>query len=112
MEKTANTAGWDQFAENERRFGVTTDYDENMYTTKIDKSHPKYIERMAHAEKMARAIERTAPTTSHVAEERIMDLGGSDQAGDEEEKYVSCMAGRPFPQIITTNRCPQIQRCP
>jgi PAB1-binding protein PBP1 len=79
--------GWDQFAANEQRFGVKTDYDENIYTTTIDKSHPKYKERMAHAEKVAREIERTAPTTSHVAEERVMDFVGSrDQGGDEEEK--------------------------
>jgi len=89
LEKASSSGGWDQFAENERRFGIKTDYDENIYTTKIDKSHPKYNERLANAEKVARSIERSVATTSHVAEERIMDFAGSnDQAGDEEDKYV------------------------
>ena len=45
---------------------------------------------MAEAEKKAREIERSAPTTAHVAEERVMDyVGGSDKGGeDEEDKYV------------------------
>jgi PAB1-binding protein PBP1 len=82
-----DSTGWDQFAANEQRFGIKTDYDENIYTTAIDKSHPKYKERMAAADKIARDIERSAPTTSHVAEERIMDFaGGRDQGGDEEDK--------------------------
>ena len=80
---------WDQFAEHERRFGVTTDYHEGIYTTTIDKSHPQYRERMAAAERKAREIERSAPATAHVAEERLMDYqGGDETGGDEEDKYV------------------------
>lgn len=78
---------WDQFSANEQLFGLKTDYDENIYTTQIDKSHPKYKERMAAADRKAREIERSAATTSHVAEERIMDfVGGNDRGGDEEDK--------------------------
>jgi len=36
---------WDQFAENERKFGVRTSYDEHDYTTKLDKRRPGYHER-------------------------------------------------------------------
>jgi len=87
LEDSTGGGHWDQFAANEQRFGVKTDYDENIYTTAIDKGHPKYKERMAVADKIAREIERTAPTTSHVAEERVMDFtGGRDQGGDEEDK--------------------------
>jgi len=80
-------AGWDQFAENKRLFGLTTDYDESIYTTTIDKSHPQYKQRLAEAEKKAREIERSTATNSHVAEERVMDnVGGDDKGGDEEDK--------------------------
>ncbi|OAA55844.1 pab1-binding protein [Niveomyces insectorum RCEF 264] len=89
LEKTAGSGTWDQFAENERLFGLKTDYNENYYTTAIDKSHPQYGERLAAAERKAREIEKSAPTTAHVAEERIMDFAtGDDQGGgDEEDKY-------------------------
>jgi PAB1-binding protein PBP1 len=90
LESTNNRSGtWDQFAENERLFGVKTNYDENFYTTAIDKSHPQYKERLAAAERKAREIERSIATTAHVAEERVMDFvgDGNDKGGDEEDKY-------------------------
>ncbi|GKT51907.1 uncharacterized protein ColSpa_12088 [Colletotrichum spaethianum] len=90
LEKSSSSGGaWDQFAENERLFGLKTDYDENIYTTTIDKSHPQYRERMAAADRKAREIERSLATTAHVAEERVMDFvsgGGDDHGGDEEDK--------------------------
>lgn len=86
LEKSTSTAGWDQFAENERLFGLKTDYDENIYTTAINKDHPQYRERIAAAEKKAREIERSAAMTAHVAEERVMDYSGpKDRADDNEE---------------------------
>ncbi|KAK4236043.1 hypothetical protein C8A03DRAFT_45893 [Achaetomium macrosporum] len=88
LEKSSGTGAWDQFAENERLFGLKTDYDENIYTTAIDRSHPQYKERMAAAEKKAREIERSIPTTAHVAEERVMDFVGVDDQRDEEENGV------------------------
>lgn len=87
LEKSTSSGPWDQFAANEKLFGLQTDYDENMYTTAIDKSHPQYRERMAAADKKAREIERSTAATAHVAEERVMDFGGGDDRnGDEEEK--------------------------
>lgn len=65
---------------------MTSNYDDNFYTTAIDKNHPEYRERVAAAERKAREIERSAPTTAHVAEERIMDYVGGDDGGDEEDK--------------------------
>ena len=89
LEAPANSGAWDQFAANERLFGLKTDYDENIYTTAINKSHPQYRERIAAAERKAREIERSAPTTAHVAEERVMDYNGSTGGDDnEEDKYV------------------------
>lgn len=92
LEKPTGKAGaseekWDQFAANRRLFNIETDYNENIYTTEIDTSHPKYKQRVADAIKMEKEILGKAPTTAHVAEERVMDfVGGADQR-DEEEKY-------------------------
>ena len=85
--RTSGGAVWDQFAENEKRFGLTTDYDENIYTTAIDKSHPQYKQRLAEADRKAREIERSATTNSHVAEERITNnLAAEDNGLDEEDR--------------------------
>lgn len=79
--------GWDQFAENERLFGLKTDYDENIYTTAINKNHPQYRERIAAAERKAREIERSTAATAHVAEERVMDyVAGQGPEENEEDK--------------------------
>lgn len=103
LEKSSADGHWDQFSANEKLFGLKTDYDENIYTTQIDKSHPQYRERMAAAEKKAREIERSVATTSHVAEERIMDfVGGNDRGGDEEEKY-SGVKRQDFPPLPGNN---------
>lgn len=84
---TSSLKDWDQFAEHEKRFGATTDYNENIYTTPLpDKSHPQYRERMALADMKVQEIERSAPATAHVAEERVMDFAGGDDAMDEEDK--------------------------
>jgi PAB1-binding protein PBP1 len=87
LDKATGGRPWDQFAANERQFGIKTTYDENFYTTQIDKSHPQYKERLAKADKAAKEIEGSAATTAHQAEERLMDFaGGDDAGGDEEEK--------------------------
>ncbi|KAI1068321.1 hypothetical protein LB507_004614 [Fusarium sp. FIESC RH6] len=98
LEKSGGSGTWDQFAANERLFGVTSNYDDNFYTTAIDKNHPEYRERVAAAERKAREIERSAPTTAHVAEERIMDYVGGDDGGDEEDKY-SGVRRQDFPPL-------------
>jgi PAB1-binding protein PBP1 len=86
LEKSSGAAPWNQFDANEKLFGLKTDYDENIYTTRIDKSHPRYRERMAIADKKAKEIESSVASTSHVAEERVMDFAGGDNGGDEEDK--------------------------
>lgn len=83
---------WDQFAVNEEKFGVQTDYDESIYTTSIDRSRPDYNQKVARAEKLARRIEGTTANSAHAAEERIVDhVGGADDGMDEEDKYVDRM---------------------
>jgi hypothetical protein len=79
---------WDQFAENERKFGVKSTWDEEFYTTTIDKSATDYNERRLLAERIASQIENEArsKTTSnvHLLEERGFDL---DDGIDEEDRY-------------------------
>lgn len=48
---------WDQFAVNERLFGATTNYQEEIYTTKLDKSGADYKAREARAARIAAEIE-------------------------------------------------------
>ncbi|KAL2264372.1 hypothetical protein VTK26DRAFT_5798 [Humicola hyalothermophila] len=113
LEKTTSSGPWDQFAENERLFGLKTDYDENIYTTAIDKNHPQYKERLAAAEKKAREIERSVPTTAHVAEERVMDFAGGDDQGTEEDKY-SGVRRQDFPPLTSRENkyTPPARRAP
>lgn len=85
---SGNNKAWDQFETNERKFGLKTDYNENIYTTEINKNHPEYEKRMSYADKKMREIQATAAFNPHVAEERIMDYVGGDNR-DEEDKYVS-----------------------
>ncbi|KAI1659291.1 hypothetical protein F4813DRAFT_388000 [Daldinia decipiens] len=115
LEKSSGDAPWDQFAVNERQFGIKTTYDENIYTTAIDKSHPQYKERVAAAEKKAREIERSAAVTAHVAEERVVDYaGGEDVGGNEEEKYsgVKRQDFPPLPNSRENKYTPPARRAP
>jgi PAB1-binding protein PBP1 len=47
---------WDQFAVNEKLFGVKTNFDEEAYTTKLDRSAPDYKERERKAQRIANEI--------------------------------------------------------
>lgn len=82
----SGSGAWDQFAANENTFNVQSSYDENIYTTSIDRSHPEYGRRLAKAERLAREIEGSSSSNLHVAEERRKDTG-HDDGGDEEDKY-------------------------
>lgn len=76
---------WDQFKTNERLFGLSTDYDETMYTTAIDRSARSYKDRAARADKLAREIENSETTNSHIAEERNL-MSPEANGLDEETK--------------------------
>lgn len=82
---------WDQFEVNERKFGISSTYDESLYTTAIDKSRPDYEAQLAKAEKIAREIEKQGANGNvHLAEER----GLVDDSGmDEEDKYSGVARG-------------------
>lgn len=83
----SNGGGWNQFEANEQLFGLKTDYDENIYTTTIDRNNPDYYKRQKEADRIAREIESSTTCNPHVAEERIRDNLTVDESGlDEEDK--------------------------
>lgn len=86
LEASAPSGEWDQFKANEKLFGLKTDYDENIYTTTIDRSNPSYREREARAQRIAREIESSSTNSAHIREER----GMIDEDGglNEEDKQV------------------------
>jgi len=84
LEDSKSGGVWDQFQANEKLFGLKSDYDENIYTTRIDRSNPQYRQREAEAHRIAREIEGSSSTNAHQREERgIIDEDGEL---DEEEK--------------------------
>ncbi|TKY85749.1 hypothetical protein EX895_005289 [Sporisorium graminicola] len=85
-ESSASAAGkpWDQFAANEARFGIKSNYEENLYTTKLDRSGKDFRNREREADRIAREIMAQATSNPHLAEER----GQADDSGvNEEDKY-------------------------
>lgn len=99
----SNNISWDQFAANEKLFGVKTNFDEDVYTTKLDRSAADFKERERKAQRIANEIIGVSPfpgnttlskspfsqaTTNnpHIAEERNMVV--DDSGMNEEDKYV------------------------
>ena len=82
----SSAGAWDQFQVNEQRFGLKSDYDENIYTTRIDRSRPDFRQREAEARRIAEEIEGSSTNNSHTKEER--GLLNEDDGLDEEEKSV------------------------
>ncbi|KAF3765423.1 hypothetical protein M406DRAFT_216237, partial [Cryphonectria parasitica EP155] len=106
---------WDQFAVNEKKFGVQSDYDENLYTTPLDRSRPDYKDAVARADRLARKIEGSNATSAHAAEERMMDhVAQGDDGADEEDKY-SGVKRADFPPLgsqATNKYTPPARRAP
>jgi len=50
------STSWDQFSVNEQLFGVKASFDEDLYTTKLDRSAPDFKERERKAQKIANEI--------------------------------------------------------
>mmetsp|Transcript_25564 Transcript_25564/g.28437 ORF Transcript_25564/g.28437 Transcript_25564/m.28437 type:complete len:582 (+) Transcript_25564:20-1765(+) len=77
--------GWDQFETNRKLFGVQSTFDENEYTTPIDRRSENYEARAAYASRMAAKIQGTVATNPHMAEERGQKI--EDDYMDEEDRY-------------------------
>ncbi|CAL1361069.1 unnamed protein product [Linum trigynum] len=84
--------GWDQFETNEMLFGVKSTFDEELYTTRLEKG-PRMRELEREATRIAREIEGEDTQDLHLAEERGINLG-EDFDGDEEARYSSVIRGR------------------
>ncbi|ORX48088.1 hypothetical protein BCR36DRAFT_294199 [Piromyces finnis] len=76
---------WDQFATNEKLFGITTDYDEEIYTTALDRTKADFKKREQEAIKIAAEIEKASTENIHLAEERGQLIDDADI--DEEDRY-------------------------
>jgi PAB1-binding protein PBP1 len=89
----AGTSGipWDQFAANEELFGITPQFDENVYTTKLDRSAADFKERERKAQRIANEIIGATTSNPHVAEERNQVI--DDSGADEENKYSTVVRG-------------------
>lgn len=86
LEDTASSQHWDQFAVNQNKFGVQSTYDEHLYTTVIDRSHPDFQQRERRAEQIAGEILKSSYNGNvHLAEER--GIAVDDSGMDEEDKY-------------------------
>ena len=78
---------WDQFAVNEKKFGIKPTFDEHFYTTRINKDDPEYQKKLKEAEKIAKEIEsQGASGNIHIDEDRNV-VAYDDSGLDEEDKY-------------------------
>ena len=101
LDTSNNATGWDQFEANERLFGAKTNYDENIYTTRLDRADPTFKQKQVEAARIAREIEGQDVDNSHMREERGLaapDTG--DQ--DEEDKYSGVRReDKAFPPLLS-----------
>ncbi|KAF2615508.1 hypothetical protein F2Q70_00009968 [Brassica cretica] len=79
------SGGWDQFKVNQERFGVKSTFNEEMYTTPLDRGlRTRELEEKAG--EIAREIEGEKTGDLHVAEERGLQVNEKFDT-DEEAKY-------------------------
>lgn len=72
---------WDQFAANQKKFGVTTSFDEHQYTTRLDRNSENFAEREKRAATLAAEISGKKTQNIHLREERGQAVDG---VGEEE----------------------------
>ncbi|KAJ6394478.1 hypothetical protein OIU77_023645 [Salix suchowensis] len=83
--------GWDQFETNEMLFGVKSTFDEELYTTKLERG-PQMKDLEREAVRIAREIEGEETRDLHLAEERGIHLDESFDV-DEETRFSSVFRG-------------------
>lgn len=83
--------GWDQFEANANLFGVQSTFNEELYTTKLDRG-PQMRELEREALRLAREIEGEDTQDRHLAEERGIQFHDKFDL-DEETKYSSVFRG-------------------
>ncbi|CAA7408913.1 unnamed protein product [Spirodela intermedia] len=82
---------WNQFETNEALFGVKTTFNEELYTTKLERG-PQMREREREALRIAREIEGEDTKDLHLAEERGIHFN-EDFDFDEEARFSSVYRG-------------------
>ncbi|XP_065866782.1 polyadenylate-binding protein-interacting protein 3-like isoform X2 [Euphorbia lathyris] len=85
--------GWDQFETNATLFGVKSTFDEELYTTKLEKG-PQMRELEKQALRIAKEIEGEDTKDLHLAEERGIHLDETFDI-DEETRFSSVYRGIP-----------------
>ncbi|TYK07254.1 polyadenylate-binding protein-interacting protein 3 isoform X1 [Cucumis melo var. makuwa] len=83
---------WDQFEVNEKLFGVKSTFDEEIYTTKLERG-PQTRELEKEASRIAREIEGEDTEDLHLAEERGIDIHDKFDI-DEETRFSSVFRGK------------------
>ncbi|KAL0463804.1 UNVERIFIED_CONTAM: Polyadenylate-binding protein-interacting protein 4 [Sesamum latifolium] len=83
--------GWDQFEANATLFGVKSTFNEELYTTKLERG-PQMRELEREASRLAREIEGEETHDLHLAEERGIQLDGNLEI-DEETRFSSVYRG-------------------
>ncbi|KAL4387858.1 hypothetical protein GQ457_09G005050 [Hibiscus cannabinus] len=85
---------WDQFEANQKLFGVKSTFNEELYTTKLERG-PQMRQYEKEAMRIAREIEGEETQDLHLAEERGFDLHDNFDI-DEEMRFSSVQRGRGF----------------
>ncbi|GAA5954349.1 hypothetical protein JCM3765_004430 [Sporobolomyces pararoseus] len=86
--RSTGGGAWDQFAANERMYGLKTDYNEEIYTTKLDRNTKDFKDREARAAQLEREILKgtsSLASNAHMAEERGEQV--DDDNVNEEDRY-------------------------
>jgi len=96
-------SSWDQFYTNEKLFGVKASFDEDVYTTKLDRNAPDFKDRERKAQKIANEIIGATTNNPHIAEERGLVV--DDSGADEEDKYVFHFQLCPVLIIVSFSFC-------
>ncbi|TYI59770.1 hypothetical protein E1A91_D10G060500v1 [Gossypium mustelinum] len=85
---------WDQFETNQKLFGIKSTFNEDLYTTKLERGpHMREFER--EAMRIAIEIEGEETEDLHLAEKRGFDLHDNFDI-DEEMRFSSVLRGRGF----------------
>lgn len=107
----AGKTSWDQFAVNERLFGLKTDFDEEIYTTPLGKHvlPPEELRRReAEAGRLALEITKrgaSGPMTTHQAEERGLCIPADDDM-NEEDRYGAVIRSTQAASVSTEEPTP------
>ena len=98
---------WDQFTANEQLFGVKASFDEDVYTTKLDRSAPDFKDRERRAQKIANEIIGAATSNPHVAEERgVVDDSGVNEENKCVPNLILSVLGQRLKKFLTSDTGP------